>query len=149
MCSVCGKITTETMMGQVCRKCRKAKTQASRESRRGKGQCPICGTRPKVKGGLYCHICNENVRASSRSQKPWWSDAIRFAVWRGYGVAFMPDPNADSYTAKALNRSDIKRLPKDDRTVNLDGYCKGYKPEQVRRIKAAIMRVHALKVKPR
>lgn len=102
--------------------------------------CPICGRRPKQKGGDYCHACAK--AAAKPKEAAWWAKAVRFAVWQGCGVAFMPNGDG-ALAAKALPLSAIKRLPK-ERTLNLDGYLEGFDRKRIKKLKAAIKAANGL-----
>lgn len=107
-------------------------------------QCVICEVRPAMKGGAYCHTHQAQIEAerkARRGNRDWWRGAFKFAVWRGVGVAFMPNGEKGVYQPKALPASALGHLPK-GKTINLDGYVNGLSREQVKRIKRAILQAN-------
>ena len=108
------------------------------------GDCTLCGKRPATRsavaqGHSWCHLCATDIAAErkhKRERRSWWKRAVRYAVWRGIGVAFMPNGNG-KFTPKPLPASVLAKLPA-QKTINLDKYCPGYTREQVKSFKAAI-----------
>lgn len=148
MCK-CGRHDVASIHTGLCERCLKASRKAKANTGHGRGLCTICNTRPKGKGLLYCQVCQKVVQQNQPKNGDWWKSAVRFAVWRGYGVAFMQNgvQNGEpgKFKAEPLPQNVLTRLPKDDRTINLDRYCPGFNRDQVRKFKTAIKRAHALK----
>ena len=158
MCAVCGTPSAFTP----CVKCRKREANERFESRRGKGICPVCNKRPKMRGSHYCHDCtalhDANVNHAHNGQS--WRSAFRIIVWRGYGVYtscsyadYYADLDATAGCLMPLPPSALDRLPKrggkgGEQVVNLDGYVKGATRDQIHQWKAWIMRVNGLKAEP-
>jgi len=140
MCK-CGRHDVASIHTGLCERCLKSDRKSRVEATR-RGNCPICNTRPRGKGLRYCQVCSKAVVANTPKNGDWWQSAVRYAVWRGFGVAFMP--NGDKFKPAALPQSVIARLPNDDRTINLDHYCQGFDRAKVNKIKTAIKRAHAL-----
>lgn len=144
MCK-CGRHDVASIHTGLCERCLKADRKAKANTGHGHGTCPICNTRPKGKGLLYCQVCVKLVELNRpKNGNDWWKSAVRYAVWRGYGVAFMQHGEGN-FRPEPLPQSVLPRLPKDDRTINLDHFCPGYNRDQVRKFKTAIKRAHALK----
>lgn len=142
MCGQCGKPS----VAPKCDRCRKRNTVDTIDALRGKGTCPLCNTRPKAKGERYCRICGEIV-AKNTNGAPWWAHALKYAVWRGYGIAFMPD--GDKYKGLAIPESVLPKLPKSgDLVICLDSFVPGMSRDQIGRFKRAIMAAHGLSVEP-
>lgn len=117
--------------------------------------CPICAHRPKVKDSMRCRVCERRLiraRAEEKARREWWRAALKglppdakpFAVWRGYGVAFL-SAQGGGRIARPLTVTESRAVPK-GRTLLLDTYCDGYTREQVKRIKRAILQAHHLQV---
>ncbi len=97
-------------------------------------ECLICGTRPRHNGGKYCRPCADSLPKDHEGA--WWAKAFKYAVWRGYGVAFMPDGKGN-YKPVLLPKGAIGKLTK-AKVINLDQYCEGYERMTIKRLKAAI-----------
>lgn len=157
MCAVCGKPSAFTP----CTRCRKREADEKFEERRGKGICPVCNKRPKMRGSHYCHDCTALHDANkTRAVRTSWRGAFRILVWRGYGVYtscsyedYYADLDTTAGCLMPLPPSAVDKLPKNggkggEQVVNLDGYVKGATRAQIGQWKAWIMHVNGLKTEP-
>lgn len=123
--------------------------------------CSLCGKRPAAKGNTRCNVCIRAIEAIHKADKErrnGYHKAFRYAVWKGMGVAFVPNGKAGTFKVVALPQSvatsrfergkrkgELSKLPK-ARTIDLDKFCHGYTREQVKKLKLAIKRAHYLLV---
>lgn len=101
-------------------------------------KCVICGRRPRREDG-YCANCAAKMAAEVRlrmSDKP-----EKFLVYRGNVVGLFP--NGDGMLRARLLRRSAECLPK-SRTIFLDHYCPGFTREQIKRFKAAVLKLAAV-----
>ena len=106
-------------------------------------KCIICGFKPRVEGLRYCTNCDSQIKSEKkRKGGDGFQHAEKFAVWHGYGVAFMLNGNG-RLTPVAVPASAIPKLAK-AKTLNLDTYLDGFSRAQVKKIKAAIKAVNGL-----
>ena len=104
-------------------------------------KCIVCGYRPRAAGLRYCTNCDSKIKSEKR-KGDGFQHAEKFAVWHGYGVAFMLNGNG-RLTPVALPASAIPKLPK-GKCLNLDTYLDGFSRAQVKKIKTAIKVVNGL-----
>ena len=108
-----------------------------------KGTCIICDTRPAPRGASRCRSCEKTIartRVAEREEREWWRKAVRFAIWRGFGVAFMKNGNGTLHP-RALPVGLVGKIPR-AKTLDLDGYISGLDREQVKAIKRAILQAN-------
>jgi len=92
-------------------------------------KCFICGVRPS-NGGSYCKQCCTSIAAEKRRKaKP---KVFKYVTWKGATMEFRAGKNG-TFVPTPIKR-DPDSLPQ-GLTINLNGYCKGYTRQQVKKFK--------------
>ena len=99
-------------------------------------KCLICDKRPQREGSRYCGNCGAKVEADTRRRRP--SEPEKFLTFRGNVVGLFP--NGDGMLRSRLLSRSPERLPK-GKTIDLDHYCPGFDRGQIRKFKAAVLRL--------
>ena len=103
-------------------------------------KCLICDRRPANGNGTYCHNCFQKLEAEKRKKKTQNKQPDRYLVYQDFVVALFKN-GEDTHEGRLVNRS-IDELPKrGDKVLNLNEYCPGYTREQVKHLKAGILRL--------
>lgn len=105
-----------------------------RERPADSNKCVICG-RHKSIDGLYCRQHKIAVDKAMPREK---SKAFRYACYRGHVVGFYKTPNGN-YKPSYVGMS-LRSIPKSI-LINLDNYCPGFNRQQVKRLKAVVLRL--------
>jgi len=103
-------------------------------------KCIICNRRPAINGSGYCGICTDKIATDNRRNRP--PQPEKFLVYRGAVVGLFPNGTANGerlYRAELLRRKPTG-LPK-SKTINLDHWCEGYSREQIKKMKATVLRL--------
>jgi len=110
-------------------------------------KCINCELKPQHPDHVpYCHNCALKVEAERRRMRP--SKPDWYLVYRDIVVGLFPSTNGNG-EAKLRPRL-LKRQAYDDkgrlrlprsRTLELDGYCRGYSREQVKRFKRVCLQL--------
>ena len=111
----------------------------------------LCGTRPVAHDGeaaekLRCRQCHNGIEQEKAQRKGNGQKVIRFMTYRGIVIAQIEGPRPVNWgKTKRCRRwervyKDPAKLPK-RRTMDLNAYCQGYQREQIKRLKAMVLRL--------
>lgn len=125
-----------------------------------RSKCLICETKPRSHGA-YCHNCAAKVKAEEVKRANGHTKPDKYLHYRGQWVGLygdgvdeegerlfkpkylgydpMPEPGAKDKIGRALKH----KYPM-GKTLNLDVYLEGYTREQVKRMKAVILKLSAI-----
>ena len=123
-----------------------------------RSKCLICETKPRSQGA-YCHNCAAKVKAENGKRvkvmpvkylhyKGQWvglyadgvdAEGDRLLKPRYMGYSPMPEPGAKDRIGRALK----PKYPM-AKTLNLDVYLEGYTRDQVKRMKAVVLKLSAV-----
>jgi len=104
-------------------------------------KCLICEKRPRQDGKAYCHNCLAKIEADKRRKEA--TKPVKYLTYKGHVVALYR--NGGGKLKGELLRIDPKRLPK-AKTLDLNTYLEGFSREQVKRLKASVLKLAAVKV---
>lgn len=99
-------------------------------------KCLVCERRPRHEGKAYCHNCLVKIEADKRRRQA--IKPVQYLTYRGHVVALYP--NGDGKLQGKLMSTDPQRLPKGI-TLDLNTYLEGFTREQVKRLKASVLRL--------
>jgi len=107
-----------------------------------KGKCPICEQRPK-NGGRYCTVCEAKISKDKRLRKLRNARAVpdMYLSYRGWIVALSRNTENHHYDGKLMPNLTPETLPAKVPHVNLDVWHPEYSRDQVKRLKAELLRL--------
>lgn len=98
--------------------------------------CVICERRP-ANGNGQCHNCAAKIESERRKRQG--PQPVKYLVYRGMVAGLVPNGKG---TLKAVSmRLNPERLPK-SRVIDLNHYCEGFSRDQIKRFKAAVLKVN-------
>lgn len=100
--------------------------------------CVICDHRPRAEGSRFCHNCGRKLEAEARRRGN--GQPYRFLTYRGHVVGLFENGDG-KLRGRLLNREPAK-LPK-GKTLDLNSYLPGFTRDQVKRFKAAVLKLAA------
>ena len=101
-------------------------------------KCVICERCPAHDGNGYCVNCAARIEAMRKRNNG--QQAFRYLTYRGIVVGLFPN-GGEKLVARLLARKP-EGLPK-GKTINLDNWCEGYTRDQIKRFKAAVLKLAA------
>jgi hypothetical protein len=102
-------------------------------------KCPICSRKHKNEGP-YCRGCQITLgkdRAEERKRQNTNGNAVKFIHYQGHVIGFFNKKR--KLVARYIGMS-LTGIPK-SKLINLDEYCPGYTRDQIKKFKAAVLKL--------